>query len=78
MSTSRTNSSDYDECGSYTGPPDRVSDHRHDIDCNAIGRYLRIQRNNGRFLTICEVIVNGYVYNGVEGNIYFVLYETDS
>ena len=54
-------------CGYYEGPPDYSIHDRHVIECEAVGRYLSIKRNGGgrdpRYLTLCEVIITGYVYN---------------
>ena len=62
------NSVDYTGCGSYAGPPNGPSDHKHVISCEAVGRYVRIQRQeDDGYMILCEVIVYGYIYNGAEG-----------
>ena len=54
-------------CGSYA----TRSVAKFVVPCRAVGRYLSIRRSGGpepRFLTLCEVIIIGYVYNGDESS----------
>ena len=69
---------DFRTCGSYGGPPDNELDDKHIITCEAVGRYVRIQRvEHDGLLTLCEVIVYGYIYNGAEGQGYIVILTND-
>ena len=62
---------DFRTCGSYGGPPDNELDDKHIITCEAVGRYVRIQRGDGDgLMTLCEVMVHGYIYNGAEGKYF--------
>ena len=59
--------STHNKCGSAPTAPATKYDHEYVVPCRAVGRYLSIRRSVNRqrhFMTLCEVIVIGYVYNG--------------
>ena len=55
------------ECGSYPSPEATATVAKYVVPCRDVGRYVSIKRSGGEdlhLLTLCEVIIMGYVYNG--------------
>ena len=60
------NVSTHTECGS-AGTAESETDAKYVVPCRAVGRYLSIKRAGSKqlhFMSLCEVIAMGYVYNG--------------
>lgn len=59
--------STHTECGSYPNTDATTTDVKYVVPCRDVGRYVTIKRSGGRelnLMTLCEVIIMGYVYNG--------------
>ena len=66
---SHTDVTTHTECGTYPSPEATNTDAKHVVPCRDVGRYVSIMRSGGQELydmTLCEVIIIGYVYNGDE------------
>ena len=58
--------STHTECGVAPTAGANVNDEKYVVPCRAVGRYLSINRTGDdqlHVMTLCEVIVMGYVYN---------------
>ena len=59
--------STHNDCGSAPSDGATENDVKYVVPCRGVGRYLSIKRSGGvqlHFMSLCEVIVMGYVYNG--------------
>ena len=55
------------ECGSYPSDEATTTDVKYVVPCRDVGRYFSIKRNGEErlhLMSLCEVIIMGYVYNG--------------
>ena len=54
------------QCGSYAYHG-AITSHKYVVPCRDVGRYFSIKRNGEErlhLMSLCEVIIMGYVYNG--------------
>ena len=59
--------SEHITCGSYPSPEAITNATKYVVPCRDVGRYVSIKRTGVtdlHLVTLCEVIIVGYVYNG--------------